>query len=336
MVNLPAGIQSETDYAITSQVVNITTTGYGCGPTIDVGAASAISASMTSGRCIGFVRHYIRVWHQHQHLGGARVRGAQHQRLHFQLQHGLVRSPPPAEFLSIGYYEGYQFDWPCLYQDASQIDTSKFTYIHYAFTTINTDYTFGIGTGMNRLSGLRPFVLNTGSPCATVNPLPNYMSPDTMHAAAGCYQDRLCYLVMPPGETPRRPTGIGSLVLGNDWGNLTRQDLIIGLPPTTVSKCGDSAFVDQTSDVSPPVADCMQIVNNIEGTDGDYSIHKAQTGMLQSSKCIFGIEGPGGNIANQDAIDLTRDSVAKFDQPGKIDAKDTMDCGSGTVTWGIY
>lgn len=111
-------------------------------------------------------------------------------------------------------------------------------------------------------------------------------------------------------------------------------------PPTTASNCGDSSFVDQTSNASPPVADCLQIVNNIEGTTADYPVFSDQQGILSAGLCVFGVQGKRGvvgtRIANQDAIDLIRDAVAKFGGSGKIGAKGTMTCGGNTVEWGIY
>lgn len=36
-------------------------------------------------------------------------------------------------------------DRPCLYQDVSQIDESKFSHIHFAFGTMDADYVVSIG-----------------------------------------------------------------------------------------------------------------------------------------------------------------------------------------------
>lgn len=53
----------------------------------------------------------------------------------------LVRGDPPSEYRSIAYFEGYSFSArDCLYQDASQIDGSKYTHLHFAFGLLTDDY----------------------------------------------------------------------------------------------------------------------------------------------------------------------------------------------------
>jgi hypothetical protein len=53
----------------------------------------------------------------------------------------MVRSDAPAVFRSVAYFEGYSFTGrDCLYQDALQIDGSKYTHLHFAFGTITPDY----------------------------------------------------------------------------------------------------------------------------------------------------------------------------------------------------
>ncbi|PKY00745.1 glycoside hydrolase [Aspergillus campestris IBT 28561] len=53
----------------------------------------------------------------------------------------LVRSDAPEVFRSIAYYQGYSFNGrQCLYQDALQIDGSKYTHLHFAFATLTDDY----------------------------------------------------------------------------------------------------------------------------------------------------------------------------------------------------
>jgi hypothetical protein len=52
----------------------------------------------------------------------------------------IVQGAAPSEFISLAYYEGYGMDRACLYQDARQIDTSKFTHLHFAFGVLSADY----------------------------------------------------------------------------------------------------------------------------------------------------------------------------------------------------
>ncbi|CAK7233391.1 hypothetical protein SEUCBS140593_008587 [Sporothrix eucalyptigena] len=108
--------------------------------------------------------------------------------------------------------------------------------------------------------------------------------------------------------------------------------------PKTTSDCGDSTFVDQTSSASPSVSDCMELVDDIEGSDNSYKIFSDQQAILTKRSCVFGVQGKSGGtyIANQDVVDLIRDSIAKFGGSGKIGAKGTMVCGGDSVEWGIY
>lgn len=57
----------------------------------------------------------------------------------------MIKGPAPPEFRRIGYYEGFNFGRKCLYQDASQIDGSQYTHLHFGFGDITPD--FNIGTG---------------------------------------------------------------------------------------------------------------------------------------------------------------------------------------------
>lgn len=53
----------------------------------------------------------------------------------------MVRGSAPEEFRSIAYFEGFNLGGrDCLYQDAVQLDGSKYTHLHFAFGEITTDY----------------------------------------------------------------------------------------------------------------------------------------------------------------------------------------------------
>lgn len=47
--------------------------------------------------------------------------------------------------IKIAYFEAYNLGRDCLYQDASQIDTSQYTHIHFAFGTLTPDYEVEVG-----------------------------------------------------------------------------------------------------------------------------------------------------------------------------------------------
>ncbi|RHZ59790.1 uncharacterized protein CDV56_103839 [Aspergillus thermomutatus] len=99
--------------------------------------------------------------------------------------------------------------------------------------------------------------------------------------------------------------------------------------------CGTLMFVDQTSDASLTVSDCMQIVKNIQNTDGDWEVENAignQHQLVQFGSCAFGVQGKGKNgnvdfhIGAQDIVDIITDLVNKFGGSGKVGAKGEMSC----------
>ncbi len=51
----------------------------------------------------------------------------------------IVRSGPPAQFIKLGYFEGFNLKRDCLNMDATQIDPS-FTHVHFAFGMISTNF----------------------------------------------------------------------------------------------------------------------------------------------------------------------------------------------------
>ena len=57
----------------------------------------------------------------------------------------IVYSSAPAEFATIGYFEGFNTERPCLTMQASQINQSSFTHVHYAFGSIAPDFSVNDG-----------------------------------------------------------------------------------------------------------------------------------------------------------------------------------------------
>jgi GH18 family chitinase len=57
----------------------------------------------------------------------------------------VVYGSAPAEFASIGYFEAFNGERPCLNMAASQIDQSRYTHVHYAFGNINSDFSVDDG-----------------------------------------------------------------------------------------------------------------------------------------------------------------------------------------------
>ncbi|RAH55255.1 chitinase [Aspergillus piperis CBS 112811] len=120
--------------------------------------------------------------------------------------------------------------------------------------------------------------------------------------------------------------------------------------PPGKDECGESTFVDQTSDASPKVEDCRQIIKNIEG-DASTSwttqvVGHNQREIASHASCHFGVEATKTNgnvnfkVGGQDVIDIINDAIDKFARDGLISAKGNMDCNgnvkSEPVLWGIY
>jgi hypothetical protein len=284
------------------------------------------------------------------------------------------------------------------------------------------------------VSGLSPFVIDAGYACGTIDPLGEYLSPDSMHAAYACYNGNLYYLATPEGKALRcetggcrgcqvscrknhfsTPPGLGSLQ-GAAFGGISVSDIIVGAvrtyiqdgnqnggaaadpraagtlddlyhqdittpgyvripvcsaemafkawsrlggPDTSapnypcivegVNDCGESTFADQTSDASPSVADCLGIIKNIQGTNGEWEVENAaghQHRVVSFGSCTFGVQAKGkhGNIdfhiGSQDIVDIINVAVQSFGGSGKVGAKGQMSC-RGTVKgqdveWGLY
>lgn len=60
-------------------------------------------------------------------------------------------SSPPTTYRSVVYYEGYNLERPCLYQDISQLDTSSITHVYYAFAVLSSSYVVQIPNGPTAL-----------------------------------------------------------------------------------------------------------------------------------------------------------------------------------------
>jgi hypothetical protein len=122
--------------------------------------------------------------------------------------------------------------------------------------------------------------------------------------------------------------------------------------PPGISHCGESTFVDQTSDASPNADDCFGIIRIIEPdgrTDWTTNILEGHREISDHKTCHFGVESVGATdnanfrVGGGDVKDIIIDAVAKFRRSnGKIGAKGEMYCngnlpGNGVrVKWGIY
>jgi hypothetical protein len=120
--------------------------------------------------------------------------------------------------------------------------------------------------------------------------------------------------------------------------------------PPGKGHCGDSTFVDQSSNASPNVEDCRTIIKNIEG-DGSTEwttqvVGKKQREIAKAGSCAFGVEATevSGNVnfkvGGGDVIDIINEAIKRFGGNGKVGAKGDMKCNGNNkaqpVKWGIY
>ncbi|KAM5447956.1 hypothetical protein McanCB56680_008038 [Microsporum canis] len=283
-------------------------------------------------------------------------------------------------------------------------------------------------------AGTFPFVIDSGYPCGTIDPLDTYLSVETMHATASCVDDKLYYLASPNGEAQTctitgvgqqechnskfsAPPGIEFLNHGNSYKGVTLDDLIKGsvntykqnggrnggkvadpddagtrdnlisqdittpgfirMPvcspdtafrtwlgfngegntrlenypcsPQSTGDCADSTFEDQTNVGSPLVSDCLIIIKNIEGTNGQWTtpvVGKNQRRIADFGTCRFGVEATkvNGNVgfyvSAQDVVDIIKAVIQQFAKDGRVAAKGDMSCRGNShnqnVKWGIY
>lgn len=58
---------------------------------------------------------------------------------------GIVNNAsPPSSFISVGYFEAWNRNRKCLTMDVNEVNTKKYSHIHFAFATITTDFKVSI------------------------------------------------------------------------------------------------------------------------------------------------------------------------------------------------
>lgn len=136
------------------------------------------------------------------------------------------------------------------------------------------------------------------------------------------------------------------------WSDTSIKKDVEGYPcyvKPSISDCESSSFIDQTSAASPSVADCMGIVNNIKGTQGEWEVENAigkQHQLVQFGDCKFGVQALNKkgnvdfNVGAQDIVDIITESIKRFGGGGRVGAKGRMDCkgtvNSQDIEWGVY
>ncbi|KAF7178928.1 hypothetical protein CNMCM7691_007752 [Aspergillus felis] len=92
------------------------------------------------------------------------------------------------------------------------------------------------------------------------------------------------------------------------------------IPHQVPDHCGDSVFVSLTTDASLSVSDCMQIVKNIQNTDGDWEVRTRSA--ISTTSCSLARARLGSRARGKTAT--------KFGGSGKAGAKGVKSC-DGTV-----
>ncbi|KAJ2567329.1 hypothetical protein IW140_004542 [Coemansia sp. RSA 1813] len=49
----------------------------------------------------------------------------------------FVKSGPPSQFISVGYYESWNQGWPCLKSNVDELNLDKYTHVHFSFADID-------------------------------------------------------------------------------------------------------------------------------------------------------------------------------------------------------
>lgn len=52
----------------------------------------------------------------------------------------LVKGSPPASTIRVAYFSAWNHNRPCLWMNVDQIDTSRYTHIHFAFADLTPDF----------------------------------------------------------------------------------------------------------------------------------------------------------------------------------------------------
>ncbi|KAL8284361.1 hypothetical protein RB597_001601 [Gaeumannomyces tritici] len=175
---------------------------------------------------------------------------------------------------------------------------------------------------------------------------PKGASPDsTLRQTGVCYNNRIYFVAMVEGDPVQciedvcermkfaAPKGIAALN-GEAYGGLTKGDIVAR------SDAHYEYDKDSTNDDSPSVADCEQIIRNIQGdinTDWTQEVVDKPWRDLKANGCKFSFRASKsrGNsafyVGGQNVIDLIEKSVEDYAKNGKVSASGHMTCGGTAV-----
>ncbi|RKU39760.1 hypothetical protein DL546_000626 [Coniochaeta pulveracea] len=126
----------------------------------------------------------------------------------------------------------------------------------------------------------------------------------------------------------------------------------IDIPKDAVNKCGSTNFTDETTEGSPFVADCLQIVKNI-ARGGSWEVEEVMGNehqLVQHGTCAFAVKpwriemnmAMWYKLGNEDIMSVIQDSAKQFARNGKLGASGQMHCQSAAplflkfINWRIF
>jgi hypothetical protein len=120
------------------------------------------------------------------------------------------------------------------------------------------------------------------------------------------------------------------------------------VPLGGLRRCWDFTWEDQTTDGSPPVSDCQQMVRNVQGTTGSWTTGIGpHRGITKNGQCILGVENNGLGqtpryvVGAGDVEIIVNEAIKRYGANGKVGAKGYMTCsgetkGEDPIKWGLY
>lgn len=117
-----------------------------------------------------------------------------------------------------------------------------------------------------------------------------------------------------------------------------------------ITDCEEGGAHSDTSDGSPLITDCQDIINNIQGTSGEWTTTLSRTRQLvQAGTCAFSVEEDtdqdNGNasykVGSQDIVNIISNAIKQFGSNGKVGAHGVFDCKGNIKTqpevkWYLY
>lgn len=59
---------------------------------------------------------------------------------------------PPSEFINVAYFESWNAERPCLWMDVDDIDTGRYTHVHYAFAELTPDLAVNVSVSQDQFN----------------------------------------------------------------------------------------------------------------------------------------------------------------------------------------